>query len=120
MKRMGCPKACPTCGREYSRFVRPRTRWQTKALLLFAAGIFGTVPWGATVVVGWFKALEASAAFRRLMARVPVLWAVLGVVVIAPALLCGALAMRMPHIVRMHCPNCGWSDPFLLDDRAKQ
>ena len=106
------PEACPQCEKKFSSIVRPKSKMQKKASTLFLIGIAVTFPWALLVlfVVSASPVIVVPAS----PGAAGVFVMVGGVIVTAPGLLLGSLAMKMARVLKMNCRQCGWSQIFFL------
>ncbi|MEM7164251.1 MAG: hypothetical protein AAF581_02235 [Planctomycetota bacterium] len=101
------PSHCPECHDPLSKVLRPKPQMQRKAVLLIVIGAALCVPWGLVTVPlvdAWAEEL------RRGLVRLVVVF----VTALLPAIVAGAIAFRLPQVLRIQCRGCGWSsvEPF--------
>ena len=86
---------------------------QKKAFVLFLIGIVFTLVW----MVG----LAGLAAISpvHLVPQHPLGWVIIAFIILAPGLLIGMLALKIPKVVRIGCRPCGWAETYKLDNRKE-
>ena len=112
MKLTELPQSCPDCQTKLGSVRRPVRKLQKKAILLFLFGVVATIVWA--LLLFCLVALSPVIVVPRHPAA---LVAVLAIIV-APGILIGGWALRLPKVVRLKCNSCQWSSPFLVDNRG--
>lgn len=105
------PERCPECNHAFSTLVRPKSRMQKKAIMLFLVGIGFTFPWAAAVIA--VLSLSPVIVIPRSVGAVALMVTVGVLVVFGPGLAIGQWAMRIPRVTTLKCRQCGWSDVFV-------
>ena len=101
------PEECPHCGHKFSTLMRRQWRMQKKAMLLFLVGVLLIFPWA-----GLLFAL-ASISPVIIVPRHPFAWVVVLIVICAPGLLVGRLAIGIPKMTTIRCSQCHWKTNFV-------
>jgi hypothetical protein len=118
---MPIPENCPGCNRVMflGYLDRPAPRWQPKARLLFLIGAFIS---GPLLLAAPFIAMlimaeaDPQAKFNKgdRGSVGTVAWAAIGVLALLPSFILGALAFRMPRMLKLDCKDCGWAETIYL------
>lgn len=120
------PIDCPRCGRQLivARALAPEPRWRWHAILLLLLGVTAS----GTAVLLSLPVVSAVIAYLSVpdggrLGRPEreglgllgfLLWPVVIVVSLLPALVLGRLASRMAKVLKIRCRGCGWSGSYVL------
>lgn len=98
---------CPDCHSEFSKLIRPRWKMQKKAVVLFLIGIALFFPWAAFMFLV-LSAVPIEIYPRNGLAAVMIILVTVAIA-LAPSLVVGAFALKIPKIITLRCSKCRWT-----------